>query len=72
VWRLVYDRRHTPAIKRGENRGRTRVHAFVVRAMERLGTWHGPSRRFARDVAARERAGCPAARGWTGLSRAAE
>jgi hypothetical protein len=33
------------------------VNAFVVRAMERLGTWNGQSRRFALDAAARERAG---------------
>lgn len=41
VWGVLYDRSHTTPVKRGENAGRTIVNSHVVRALDKVGEWHG-------------------------------
>jgi hypothetical protein len=41
VWLIAYDRAHTTAVARGENRGATLVNRNVVRSLEKLATWRG-------------------------------
>jgi hypothetical protein len=41
VWLFEFDSRHTTAVERGENGGRTLTNTNVVRAIRRMGEWNG-------------------------------
>jgi len=47
LWLVGFDREHSTAVARGENRGRTLAHAHVVRGVANLGAWEGASRQIA-------------------------
>jgi hypothetical protein len=46
VWLFAFDRRHSTAIRRGENEGVTLTNSHVVRAARRIGTWSGQRTRI--------------------------
>jgi hypothetical protein len=52
VWLVEYDRRHTVAIRRGEDRGRTLDYHNVVRSLKRLGHWEGGATELETDIKA--------------------
>jgi len=43
---VIYDDRHSTAVKRGENRGETIINRNVVRSIRRIGGWQGDKTSF--------------------------
>jgi hypothetical protein len=57
IWLVVFDDVHSTPVKRGENAGRQIDNYHVVRRWENLGTWTGPARELAVDLASERAAG---------------
>lgn len=51
LWLVAFDDRHTTAIPRGENAGRTLSYVNVVRDLRAIGTWTGAATEFTVDLA---------------------
>ena len=51
VWRVLFDRKQTTAIARGENGGRTITYSNVVRDWHRLGAWTGAALTLPLEIA---------------------
>lgn len=50
IWMVLFDRRHTTDIRRGENGGKKLSYHNVVRKLMRLGTWDGEGKKVAVPV----------------------
>jgi hypothetical protein len=50
VWFVLFDKRHTTDIKRGENGGRKLTYHNVVRTLTELGNWNGEKKSIALPV----------------------
>jgi hypothetical protein len=58
VWMVLFDKRHTTDIRRGENGGRKLTYHNVVRTVSRLGSWNGEKKRIALPAPPSGRDGC--------------
>jgi len=57
IWMVLFDRRHTTDIRRGENGGKKLTYYNVVRKLTPLGTWDGEGKSVALPVQAAGPAG---------------